>query len=60
MQPWVNDGLLSRVDPEHYVTHLDFHIITRKSGEPARVVQSFCDHLLVAAAEMRGAMAGGK
>ena len=53
-QPWVDDRLLLRVDPAHYVTHLDFCIIVRKSGEPARVVQVFRDHLLAAADEVRG------
>ena len=29
-EPWVNSGLLIRIDPEHYATHLDFQIVTRK------------------------------
>ncbi|WP_321795020.1 LysR family transcriptional regulator [Caballeronia sp. J97] len=48
-QPWVHSGLLTRIDAAHYVTHLDFHIITRKGGEPARVVRAFCDRLRAAA-----------
>jgi DNA-binding transcriptional LysR family regulator len=51
-QPWVDRALLLRVDPEHYVTHLEFSIITRKGGQSARVVQSFHEHLLAAAAEI--------
>jgi DNA-binding transcriptional LysR family regulator len=48
-QPWVDSGLLARIDPEHYVTHLDFQIITRKGAESARVVQAFCNQLRAAA-----------
>ncbi|CDY77558.1 Transcriptional regulator GbuR [Caballeronia glathei] len=60
-QPWVGEGLLARIDPAHYATHLDFHIITRKSGESSRVVQSFCEHLGAAAKEVKkGSAAGGK
>ncbi|TDN58702.1 LysR family transcriptional regulator [Paraburkholderia sp. BL10I2N1] len=59
-QPWVNTGLLHRVDPDHYVTHLDFRIITRKGKEFARVVQSFHEHLLEAADEVRGVKRGSR
>jgi DNA-binding transcriptional LysR family regulator len=48
-QPWVDSGLLARIDPEHYVTHLDFQIITRKGAESARVVQAFSNQLRAAA-----------
>jgi LysR family transcriptional regulator, transcriptional activator for bauABCD operon len=51
-KPWVDAGVLVRIDPEHYSTYLDFDIITRRSDGPARVVQSFCEHLLAAAKEL--------
>ncbi len=59
-QPWVDGGLLTRIDPEHYVTHLDFQIITRKGGESARVVQAFCNQLRAAAKEVSRATRSGK
>lgn len=51
-QPWVDSGLLLRVDPQRYVTHLNFDIITRKSADLARVVQAFHDQLLCAAEQL--------
>jgi hypothetical protein len=49
---------LNRIDPEHYVTHLEFQIITRKGGEPARVVQAFCKQLRAAAVDANRARRG--
>jgi DNA-binding transcriptional LysR family regulator len=57
-RPWVESGLLNRIDPEHYVTHLEFQIITRKGGEPARVVQAFCKQLRAAAVDANRARRG--
>ena len=48
-KPWVDSALLARIDPEHYVTHLDFQIITRKGAGSTRVVQAFCNQLRAAA-----------
>lgn len=59
-QTWVDSGLLARIDAKHYVTHLNFQIITRKGGESARVVQAFCNQLRAAAKEVSRATQGDK
>ena len=59
-EPWVNSGLLTRIDPGHYATHLDFQIITRKGGESARVVQVFCKQLRAAARQLDHITRSGK
>jgi len=48
-QPWVEEGMLRRVDSSRYATHLDFRIITRRGNEQARVLRIFVEHLLRAA-----------
>ncbi|WP_213306986.1 LysR family transcriptional regulator [Paraburkholderia sacchari] len=49
-KPWVDRGLICRIAPDQYATHLDFDIITRNNAESTRVVQAFREHLLAAAA----------
>lgn len=46
--PWEQSGLLKRVSPERFRTHLEFRAIWRHGPHPARVVQSFLDHLVSA------------
>lgn len=46
--PWVEQGLLRRLDPARYATSLEFQIFTRR-GEQPRVVSSFIAELLSAA-----------
>jgi LysR family transcriptional regulator, transcriptional activator for bauABCD operon len=48
-RPWVEEGLLRRIDPERYTTHLDFRIIARRGNDSARVLRVFVEHLLAAA-----------
>jgi DNA-binding transcriptional LysR family regulator len=47
-RPWVEQGLLRRLDPARYATSLEFQIFTRR-GERPRVVSRFIAELLSAA-----------
>ncbi|MBN3723159.1 LysR substrate-binding domain-containing protein [Burkholderia sp. Ac-20379] len=53
-KPWVDGGLMIRIDPARYATHLDFDIVTRKNAEPTRVVQAFRECLIAAADVLAG------
>ena len=46
--PWEQGGLLRAVNPERLRTQLEFGLVWRRGRQPARVVQSFIDHLVVA------------
>ncbi len=46
---WVAPGLLRRIAPERYSTHLDFKIITRRGARATRAVLALIDHLADAA-----------
>lgn len=50
---WVEPGLLHRIAPERYTTHLDFKIVTRRGAREARTVLALIDHLAEAAKKGR-------
>lgn len=47
-KPWEQSGLLKRINPGKLRTQLEFKLIWRRGPPPARVVQSFMDHLVSA------------
>ena len=46
--PWEQSGLLKRINPKRFRTHLEFKIIWRRGPQAPRAVQSFWDHLVSA------------